>query len=63
MSAKAGNDYDSEWDLAVSLPAVPPMSALLIEIVLTFLLVLVVCGVCDDLRKDIKGNYDPKHFN
>ena len=37
-------------------PKVEPVQALFLEALITFVLVLTVCGVCDDLRKDVKGS-------
>ncbi len=49
----SGNQYASEWELGVSKPNVPPLNTFIIEVLLTFLLVIVMCCVCDEERKDI----------
>jgi hypothetical protein len=46
------------WSLGASTlsDGVDIPTGILIEAILTYILVLTVCGCCDDMRKDIKGN-------
>lgn len=36
-------------------PSVTIVAGLAMEVIITFVLVLTVCGVCDSLRNDVKG--------